>query len=245
MKQPLQTAVTIDASDFEDFHAEEKLHIAISVKDFRNIILHADGLRTSVTALYSQPAHPLQFSYGAGGMQCEFTLMTIGDFRNSSASSTLRSNARENTNGAPTRTFVQSRGTNMPPPAARQSSTPSQARRLGSRQMVNAVRTDPAENPESLFLPEDDDSRWDPQEDRGEDDDMLAWDASADNVSVITWQVMTAHLTIDRMGRDTELSGTTVQLRKHAMTMQVLLERVALKPHSTLLRSVFHLNNYR
>lgn len=60
------------------------MHIAISVKDFRAVVLHAETLRTSVQASYSFPTRPMQLAYNELGMQCEFTLMTIGDYRGSS-----------------------------------------------------------------------------------------------------------------------------------------------------------------
>ena len=81
LKQPLHTAVSIDVNDFEEFGAQEQLHIAISVKDFKNIVVHADTMGTIITAMYSQPSRPLQFSYTKEGMKCEFTLMTIGTSR--------------------------------------------------------------------------------------------------------------------------------------------------------------------
>ena len=76
LKQPLQTAVTIEIADFEEFNVIDDLHIAINVKDFKNMVLHAETLKTTVAAMYSVPAKPMQFSYGALGIRCEFTLMT-------------------------------------------------------------------------------------------------------------------------------------------------------------------------
>ena len=84
LKQPLRTSVAIDALDFEDFAVEENLHIGINVKDFKAIIIHADTLRTSIRAFYSYPTKPLLLSYYGHGMECNFTLATIGEYRGTS-----------------------------------------------------------------------------------------------------------------------------------------------------------------
>lgn len=90
LKHPLQTSVAIDALDFEEFTVEEKLRIGISVKDFRAIVTHADTLKTSISAHYSYPARPLQLTYQGHGMQCDFTLMTVGEYRGGSATPALK-----------------------------------------------------------------------------------------------------------------------------------------------------------
>jgi cell cycle checkpoint control protein RAD9A len=85
LKQPLQTAVSIDTQDFEEFDAIDNLHIAISVSDFKNMVIHAASLNADVSAAYSIPARPLQFSYSVPGIHCEFTLTTIGGERGGAA----------------------------------------------------------------------------------------------------------------------------------------------------------------
>lgn len=85
LKQPLETAISLNTSDFEDFHAEEGVHITISVKDFRAIVTHAETLKGSMTANFSRPSRPLQFFYQAVGMTCQFILMTRGDSSTPSA----------------------------------------------------------------------------------------------------------------------------------------------------------------
>lgn len=89
MKHPLQTSVAIDELDFDEFAVEEKLRIGISVKDFKAIVTHADTLKTSISAHYSFPTRPLQLTYQGHGMQCDFTLMTIGEYRGGSATPAL------------------------------------------------------------------------------------------------------------------------------------------------------------
>lgn len=79
LKQPLETAISIHIEDFEDFHAEEDIHITISVKDFKAIVTHAETLKGPITTYFSRPSRPLQFFYQTMGMTCQFTLMTRGD----------------------------------------------------------------------------------------------------------------------------------------------------------------------
>ena len=83
LKQPLQTSVAIDTADFEMFAAEDELHIAVSLKDFKAIVTHADSMHSQLWAHYSDPGRPLQAVYDLDGMTCEFTLMTLGDTRSS------------------------------------------------------------------------------------------------------------------------------------------------------------------
>ncbi|CUS12323.1 unnamed protein product [Tuber aestivum] len=90
LKQPLQTSVSFDTADFDTFGAEDGVHVAVSLKDFKAIVAHADSLHASVTAYYSEAGHPLQVTYEQEGMNCEFTLMTLGDNRASQSFTTTR-----------------------------------------------------------------------------------------------------------------------------------------------------------
>ena len=185
LKQPLQTAVTIDPADFEEFDAQQSLHITISVRDFRAIIVHADTLLATVTALYSYPTQPLQFSYSGDGMRCEFTLMTIGDFRDSSASSVPRQPTRNPKRGLASFTTASEDSSTGPgrPRLMRAERPLGSQRPLGSRKAQAFEQSDLGHESESLFIPADDDEqRWEPAEPGDEDGDMLDWDASADNV---------------------------------------------------------------
>ncbi|KAI9795597.1 MAG: hypothetical protein M1833_006918 [Piccolia ochrophora] len=189
LKQPLQTSVAIDVAEFAEFAVEEKLHIAISVRDFRTIVAHADTLHASITAQYSRPTRPMQLTYDEGGMGCAFTLMTIGDHRGGSltpAPAIARAASNTTSRQASTAPAVheprQNNGS-MPPPE-------STAPRTFQREKANNQPKRPSPPPrkgrldyESLFYPdEDDDGRWDAQGADNEDEDMLRWDASADNV---------------------------------------------------------------
>jgi len=187
LKQPLQTSVTVDTVDFEDFTAEEMVHIAISVKDFRNMVIHADTVKTSVTAFYSQPSRPLQFVYDKDGMRCEYTLMTIGDFHGSSTPAPPRSVAREPRNyraSANGRQSLDRENSEMPPPQR-----PVTRSSLGQPHNDEAhtpapIRSQAEPGPDSLFLPEDDDNQWEPFNQQREEGDILGWEANDENVSV-------------------------------------------------------------
>ncbi|CAD0097979.1 unnamed protein product, partial [Aureobasidium mustum] len=78
LKQPLETAISLHIQDFDDFHAEEDIHIVINVKDFKAIVVHAETLKAPMSAQFSRPGRPLLFRYTDKGLTCEFILMTTG-----------------------------------------------------------------------------------------------------------------------------------------------------------------------
>ena len=191
LKQPLQTAVSIDLTDFIEFNAAENLHIVINVKDFRNMVIHAETLKTIVAAAYSQPGRPLQFSYSAFGMRCEFTLMTIGESSNAATQGASRASTREppprQASASVSGSTLNRSHTEMPPPQRPASRTTTETtRRLGSRAENQPFHSQPDPDPESLFLPDEDDRQWEPVENL-DAEDMLGWDASLENVS-FNWQ---------------------------------------------------------
>ncbi|KAI9659904.1 MAG: hypothetical protein M1821_001256 [Bathelium mastoideum] len=187
LKQPLHTAVSIDIKDFEEYSAEEKIHIIISVKDFKAIASHAESLGVALRAQYSQPNRPLQFSYSTGGMKCEFTLMTTGNSRSSSIprqTEAATERAQTRSSEAPsTRSTNRSTGrSELAPSAAPASRVISRQRSLGNASRAVPLRPDPDSN--SLFVPAaDDDSWWQPLEEQEEHGDYLGWDASDERVS--------------------------------------------------------------
>ncbi|KAH7400567.1 Rad9-domain-containing protein [Phaeosphaeria sp. MPI-PUGE-AT-0046c] len=190
LKHPLVTAVAVNTSDFEDFKVEPGLHIIINVKDFKSIVLHADTLKTSLKAYYSQPTRPLQFSYGCDGLLCEFTLMTSGNYNAAPptptpAPQTLSSRQASRAASATTeRTDTRSMRSDMPPPIE-PASRRDRSARLGrpvSRQNSAHQESD------SLFVPDledarrqgdEEDSAWAPLD--YEKEETLGWDASADH----------------------------------------------------------------
>ena len=191
LKQPLQTSITIDNLDFEEFKVEEQLHIGISVKDFKAIAAHAETLKTSITALYTFPTRPMQLSYHEHGMQCEFTLMTIGDYRGGSvtpAPAAIRQVSAAPAEKTPSRqstvqTVIQPKTSTMPPPS--QSLSRSFTREPQSQRLQRPSPPPPKASldPKSLFLPadEDDDRIWG-ERNYDDEQDTLGWDASANNV---------------------------------------------------------------
>lgn len=189
LKQPLQTAVSLDTHDFDEFKVIDSLHIAINVKDFKTMVMHAQTLNATVTAMYSQPSRPLQFSYRALGMRCEFTLMTIGGELRAGTSVQPSQGTTRPTSVGPGMVTRNSSLDMPPPPRPGSRSIPQQLRRLGTRQSSTQSSPGPGSNhdhdPDSLFLPADgDDKEWDPAEERNDNEDMLGWDGAPDNVSL-------------------------------------------------------------
>lgn len=208
----METSIALDTLDFEEFAVEEKVHIAISVKDFKAIVLHAETLKTSVQACYSFPTRPLQLAYNEHGMQCEFTLMTIGDYRGSSTTPapgsdrnsyalprdnrSSRETSTQTTQARIDRTTNERNNATMPPPprpASRSSQRfPQTERAIEGLQQESLSQKPPRPSPpppkasldpESLFLPADlDDRQWD-EANYGDDEETLGWDTSANNVS--------------------------------------------------------------
>ena len=126
-------------------------------------------------------------------MQCEFTLMTIGDYRGGSvtpapatyqvsAAPAESSQSRQSTD----QTAVRPKTTTMPPPSqpfSRSFTRESQSQRI---QRPSPPPPKASLDPNSLFLPaeEDDDRMWG-ERNYDDEQDTLGWDASANNVSLI------------------------------------------------------------
>lgn len=182
LKHPLVTAVAVNTSDFEEFKVQSGLHIVISVKDFKAIVLHADTLKTSLKAYYSHPTRPLQFSYGCEGLLCEFTLMTSGDYNGATAPSTSAPApqiASRVASRAVSSATAEARDNRSMPPPIEPASRRSARRQVGSRQPSSPAR--PQDDPESLFVNqgEEEDTQWEPM-DYNNEEEALGWDASAD-----------------------------------------------------------------
>lgn len=190
LKQPLETVITLHTEDFDDFHMQEDMHITISVKDFKAIVTHAETLHTPISAHFSYPTRPLQFSYQSDGMHCQFTLMTMGDYRGASSTPnpkfiSTRSASRQ-PSAAPT--VQPSRSASEMPPPARPASRIIADKTLSSqsqRKPLRPERHDPVpidldEDEDSLFVPlGDDDQTWGPANyEAEEEEESLGWDAS-------------------------------------------------------------------
>ncbi|KAK2753388.1 hypothetical protein FQN55_003517 [Onygenales sp. PD_40] len=187
LKQPVHTSVAIDTKDFDQFMVEDKLHVAINVKDFKAIVIHAYSLRGNLVARYTRPCRPMQISYEANGMVCEFTLMTrgeAGETPSTSANGNRELSARpysrpvqvpsRDTTAAPPPTIPETvprtLNTPQPPPPPSQPQTGQEGR--DSPPLRPSIPIDP------LFVPADDDQQWDEPNYGDEDEDMLGWDVS-------------------------------------------------------------------
>lgn len=175
--------------DFENFTVEEKAHIGISVKDFKSIVTHAETLRATVTAQFSHPTRPMQLAYAVNGMQCEFTLMTIGEYRGGSVtpSPALARNTSVQESPlvqAPVRDDRQVSNSSMPPPLQ-------PASRIFTREPASQRPARPSPplpkaslDDESLFISmeNDDERKWGEKNLDEEDEDTLGWDPNPNNV---------------------------------------------------------------
>jgi cell cycle checkpoint control protein RAD9A len=186
LKQPVHTSVTIDKRDFEDFLVEENLHVAINVKDFKAIIIHAESTKAAITARYTRPCRPLQLAYESEGMVCEFTLMTRGEQDEESGDGSppaAQSSARPpprpvQISNTPTTERVPS----LPSRSARSSAKPP-AEKSGPSDSL--LKSSAYMDFDSLFVPVDDDRQWGEPNYEDDTEDKLGWDASADLVCLL------------------------------------------------------------
>ena len=135
----------------------------------------------------------MELSYQECGMRSRFILTTIGDYRGSSATPApsgghrsavdTASDSRRHQASEPTSFAQNSFGAMLPPaePASRSFTREPQNQRI---QRPSPPPPRPSLNPESLFLPadEDEDRQWG-ERTYGEDEDTLGWSASAVRVS--------------------------------------------------------------
>lgn len=89
LKMAMHTNIALDTADFEKWDVEDRIHIAVSLKDVKAIVTHAGSLNASISTFYSDPGRPLQVAYEHDGMKCEFTLMTMADVRASQTFATV------------------------------------------------------------------------------------------------------------------------------------------------------------
>lgn len=143
-----------------------------------------------ITARYTRPCRPLQLAYGFGGVKAEFTLMTRGESGGDDAPASSRAPAPElsaRQTPAPvhfTQTNTASDARQMPPPRSRSIRPLTGTSTRGTESNTASQRPPPSINFDSLFVPADDDRQWDvPNEDEDEEpQDVLGWDATADQV---------------------------------------------------------------
>ncbi|KAF7587266.1 hypothetical protein BBP40_007505 [Aspergillus hancockii] len=186
LKKPVHTSVAIDKKDFDRHLAEDNVHIAITLKDFKAVIAHAESANSLVTARYTRPCRPLQLAYDFGGVKTEYTLMTTGesdgDIPDSSRAPEL--SARQTPAPINISQTNDSNSRHMPPPRARSirplTGTPSASAR-DTEINTESQRPSASIQFDSLFVPADDDRQWDvPNEVEEEAEDRLGWDATGE-----------------------------------------------------------------
>ncbi|KXX75252.1 DNA repair protein rad9 [Madurella mycetomatis] len=192
LKKPLHTNIAVEMDEFDHVEVQDKLHIIISVKDFRAILQHAQMTSGELTTSYSNPGRPMKLSYGTDGVLCEFILMTVGE---KDAMTQKHKNPRPNAAKAARQELdsVSHRGSSVvndnqqvPPQPA--SNPPQQKTPVRPRQTAFEIRPQPMPSPatdrsESLFVNQaDDDEQWEPV-DTNEDEEegenaRLEWNAT-------------------------------------------------------------------
>jgi cell cycle checkpoint control protein RAD9A len=182
LKQPMHTSVVLERKDFDDFNVQEGLHLSIIVKDFRAIIAHAETMRASVTARYSRGNRPMQFTYEEDGMLAQYTLMTRGSSddvtRGTAANTPARDlSVRSTSHSPPSNTTTTQPPTTMAPPIARSLNhePTSQAAVAKSNGRNSPPAPSASINPESLFIPADNEQQWE-EPDYGDQADHVTWD---------------------------------------------------------------------
>lgn len=171
------------------------MRIGITVKDFKAITLHAESLKTSISAQFSYPNRPMRLSYTEHGMQCDFILMTIGEYRGPSVTPSLgtsrgpsaaRSLPQPISQDRSSQSHAADRTSTMPPPV--QPASRSFIREPSTSQRQQRPSPPPPKSsldPESLFISQYDDEngQWG---DKALDDeeDTVGWGASASAVNV-------------------------------------------------------------
>ncbi|KAJ9151850.1 DNA repair protein rad9 [Pleurostoma richardsiae] len=194
LKKPLHTSIAVDMDEFDDVQVEEKLHIIISVKDFRAILQHAGLTSGTLSASYSRPGRPLKLAYNGDGIICEFILMTVGE-KGTAAQKKLKGRVNGAKAARPALEAASSRGVSVATENRPQSEAPQEQppkvpppRSSIARHSQFEMRPPPIQPPstlrsESLFMPQDDDDQqWEPmnqEEDADEGENArLEWDAS-------------------------------------------------------------------
>jgi cell cycle checkpoint control protein RAD9A len=188
LKQPIHTSVALERKYFDNFDVQDSLHVGIIVKDFRAIVVHAETLHTSVTARYSHGNRPMQITYESEGIKSEFTLMTRGNTAPATSSASTNTPARDLSVRPVSRISNGQRSASVPATTQDPSDTHPSKTLAPTANPLPPEILDPLNkilrpapsasiNPDSLFIPADDDQQWDaPNFD--EQPDMVTWNAS-------------------------------------------------------------------
>lgn len=180
----MHTSVALERKDFDDFNVQEGLHLSIIVKDFRAIIAHAETMRASVTARYSRGNRPMQFTYDADGVLAQYTLMTRGSSNDVTSGTTASILARDLSVRPTSQPQPSTNATTQPPTAIPPPTVRSFNREATAQASVERARdrnSPPAPSaiidPQSLFIPEDDEQQWD-EPDYEDRPDHVTWDST-------------------------------------------------------------------
>ena len=145
-------------------------------------------MRTHVTAKYSRGNRPMQISYEGDGIQAKYTLTTRGHSGNVPNGSTASTPARDLSVRPVSRPGDDDRATPipattqsvpaMPPPGV---TTSMREAALEASVTQPPLRNSPPApsasiNPDSLFIPADDDQQWD-EPNYEEEPDIVTWNA--------------------------------------------------------------------
>ncbi|RMD39823.1 hypothetical protein DV735_g5305, partial [Chaetothyriales sp. CBS 134920] len=204
LKQPMHTSVALEQKDFAQVNVQEDLHIGITVKDFRSIVAHAETMRVQVTARYSHGNRPMRITYESGGLHAGVTLMTRANPEGPSPSGMSRGTPARNLSVQPGTRSVASEGlrrvlpeddgddaaasrplSQMGPPPARPPPRRQARKEPGFSRGESPPAPSASINPDSLFIPadDDDDRRWD-EPNFDEDQDIVTWDHTSASTSL-------------------------------------------------------------
>ncbi len=222
--------------EFDEIEVENKLHIIISVKDFRAILQHAQTTSGALAARYSSPGRPMKLQYEADAIVCEFILMTVGEKDTTVAQkmknvrskapkavgSGLEAGSHRGSSVALNET--QQLPKEVPRPSAQHRSP------IRPRQPLFDMRPPPLPPPgtarsEGLFVTQDeDDQQWEPansgDEEENIDNARLEWDASNQPVQVITSVAPNRMLIFNSSNRRCESIATSTLRRNPGTRLQ-------------------------
>jgi cell cycle checkpoint control protein RAD9A len=221
--------------EFDDVEVQDKLHIIISVKDFRAILQHAQMTSGALTTCYSNPGRPMKLSYNTDGVLCEFILMTVGEkdamiqkHKNPRASAAKAAAAQ--LDSASHRGSSAANDNQAPPEPASASRHLQQKTPVRPRQPPFEIRPSPMPPPttarsDSLFVDQaEDDEQWEPvnpDEEEEEETGRLEWNATNEPVLFFLCPRLTCPLT--RRGRIRHPYASEVIFRNRLRLKRLLL----------------------
>lgn len=191
--------------EFDNVEVQDKLHIIISVKDFRAILQHAQMTSGALTTCYSNPGRPMKLSYSTDGVLCEFILMTVGEKdalaqKHKNPRATAAKPAAAQLDSASHRGSSAANSNPVAEPTPTASRPPQQKSPIRPRQPAFEIRPSPMPPPttarsDSLFVDQaEDDEQWEPVNPEAEEEEeeagRLEWNAT--NEPVLLSQVQIA-----------------------------------------------------